>query len=108
MTDALPRPRFHAGVMVVLSLLISAGNGLLSIMMVALAVPGNGMVGLGFRVIAGCFVVGNVLALGAGLYAARFPRRPVQIVGLLAQFLTIPLCIGAATLVMVVFGINEL
>ncbi len=108
MSDAFPLPRFHAGVMIGLSLLIVAANAALSIIMVALAVPGTGKVGTGFSVIAGSFIVGNLLLLGGGLYAARHHLRLVQVLGLLTQLLTIPLCIGVAMLIMLVFGVTNL
>ncbi len=106
--DRLPATRFPTGVLIALSVLAALINAALSLFFVVMAIPGSGSPGQGFTIIAATFLVGNIALFGYALFSSRGARKRTQVVGLVFQVLTIPLCIGAALLVTSLLGISDL
>lgn len=103
-----PANRFPTVVMVVIAVGLALINAVISALMVALAVPGSGEIGPGFTVILRTFAIGNLVLLIGAIVAARHRRKLIQGMGITVQCLTIPICIGAALLVMQILGISDL
>lgn len=106
--DRIPANRFRTGVLIVLSVLVALANAALSLFFVVMAIPGSGSPGQGFTIIATTFLVGNIALFVYALFSSRGARKRTQVVGLVLQVLTIPLCVGAALLITSLLGISTL
>ena len=103
-----PLRRFPTWPFVVSAVVFGLLNFWVSVIAVALAVPGSGSPGPGFTVIAAVFLVGNILSFGWALRSAWGLRKRRQILGLVLQFLTQPLCIAFVLLILWAFDISML
>lgn len=103
-----PTRRFRTGAMVAISILLAVLNAFFSLIMVVMAVPGSGTIGPGFKIIGTTFLLGNVALFGCALFSSLNQRRRIQVIGLVMQFLTLPLCFGVALFVMYILGISDL
>ena len=99
---------FPRWLMILLAVGLAAVNALVSFYAVVLAVPGSGTIHLGFKIIAGTFIIGNILNAILGIWAASKWNRRGQIIGLVVQFLTIPICLGITLLAMWLAGTDTL
>ena len=109
MTDQrLPSDRIRTGAVILLATLLAAANFLVSVFLVVMAVPGSGELGPGFKIISTTFLLGNIGLLAFVLWASRSPRKRTQVIALVLQLLTVPLCLGTALAVMYAVGVNDL
>ena len=106
--DRLPATRFPTGVFIVLSVLAALVNAALSMFFVVMAIPGSGSPGQGFTIIAATFLVGNIALFAYALLSSRSARKRTQVIGLVLQVLTIPICIGISLLITSLLGITAL
>lgn len=107
-STATPLKRYPTWPFVVSAVLFGLLNVWVSVIAVALAVPGSGSPGPGFKVIAAVFLVGNIFSFGWALRSAWGLRRRRQILGLVLQLLTLPMCFALALSILWAFDISML
>lgn len=100
--------RFRTSVVVIIAVLIAIGNALVSAVATVMAIPGSGDPGAGFKIIAATFALGNIALFANALWSARAAGRRRQVIGIVLQLLTVPLCFAAALTIMALFGISDL
>lgn len=107
-SSTTPSVRFKPVILIALAAAIAGLNAIISFVMVALATPGSGTIGPGFRVISLTFLIGNIALFGFAILMSTQARKRIQIVGLLIQLLTVPVCLVIALAILYLFGIDTL